>query len=189
MKLPRASRYCLFLAVLAVDLGILAFRPEVGWAILRTTAQNFYQMARFLPPVFLVLGFLDVWVPRATVVAALGQRSGLNGMLLAFFLGFAAAGPLYAAFPIASVMLAKGASFFNVLVFLGAWSTLKLPMTLYELSALGPRFALTRWGLNAIGIVAMAAFITRLFSGREMENLYRRQPAVQAARPGNPARR
>jgi hypothetical protein len=83
-------------------------------------------MLSVLPPIFILLGLLDVWVDRATMMKFTGKGSGLKGVLIAFLLGSAAAGPLYAAFPVAGVMLKKGSSLFNVFIFIGAWSTTKI---------------------------------------------------------------
>jgi len=43
--------------------------------------------------------------------------------------------------PIVAVFIKKGAKFRNVLIFIGAWSITKIPMFLFELSALGGIFA------------------------------------------------
>ena len=87
--------------------------------------------------------------------------------------GAAAAGPLYAAFPVAATLLRKGAKFTNVLVLLYAWSTVKLPMFLFETFALGPGFSVTRMLINLPGIVAMAWLTDRLVVGsREKETIY-----------------
>jgi len=173
-------RYRLAIAVFVLDLIILAVRPETGRAVIRATFRNLLQMAQFLPAIFLLLGLLDVWVSRQAVIAALGKRSGPFGVFLSIVLGAAAAGPLYAAFPVASTMLVKGASVFNVFVFLGAWANLKIPMSLFELSSMGPRFALTRWALNAIGIVAIATIMRRLFSDEEVAEMYSSQRNKEA---------
>jgi hypothetical protein len=42
-------------------------------------------------------------------------------------------------FPVAQVLLKKGASRRNVLVLLGAWSTTKIPMLMFEYANLGAR--------------------------------------------------
>ena len=68
----------------------------------------------------------------------------MRGGLLAFVPGAAAAGPLYAAFPIAAVLIKKGAKLTNVFIFLGAWSTTKIPMLLFETANLGARYMLLR---------------------------------------------
>jgi hypothetical protein len=41
-----------------------------------------------------------------------GSKFGYAGVLIAYLLGSAAAGPLYAAFPVAGVLLKKGCHFF-----------------------------------------------------------------------------
>lgn len=132
-------------------------------------------MLSFVPSIFILLGLLDVWVPREKVVAHLGPQSGLAGMGLATFLGAAAAGPLYGAFPVAAVMMKKGASFYNVMIFIGAWSTLKLPMFLFETQYLGPIFAGTRWIISLIGIFLIAGILNALLSPQEKEEIYQKQ--------------
>jgi len=108
-------------------------------------------------------------VPREMIIRYVGQNSGASGAALSLVLGAAAAGPLYAAFPIAAVMSKKGTSYFNILVFIGAWSTLKIPMFLFEMKALGSVFAITRWALNVPGIILIAAIIQRLMPVSEIE--------------------
>lgn len=127
-----------------------------------------------IPPIFLLLGLLDVWVPRETIIRHLGEHSGIKGMVLSIFLGAAAAGPLYGAFPVAAVMMKKGARFSNIILFLEAWSTLKVPMFLFEMSALGLEFALTRWVTSLLGIILMTMIIDRLITREEKGVIYRR---------------
>lgn len=177
-------RYRIFLAIVAVDLVILAVRPAVGVQIFRHSWQIVLQMLSILPPVFLLLGLLDVWVPRETVIRYVGERSGVLGTTLSIVLGAAAAGPLYGAFPVAQTMARKGASYFNIIVFLGAWSTLKIPMFLFELSALGTSFALTRWGVNVVGIIGLAWLVNRLLPEADKQILARADVSPPGGAPG-----
>ncbi len=178
-------RYGFAILILLIDVALLAAKPELGQRVLSVTFQNLLQMAQFLPAVFLLLGLMDTWVPRQTVIAMLGNRSGAFGAALSITLGAAAAGPLYAAFPIASAMLMKGASVFNVFVFLGAWSNLKIPMSMFELSSMGAKFALTRWALNVLGILIIASVMRRLFNKEEIGEIYDRQKHM-ASSPKQP---
>lgn len=89
-----------------------------------------------------------------------------------FYIRCLATGPLYAAFPIASVMAQKGARYGNILVFLGAWSTLKIPMFLFEMSSLGIKFALACWLINIPGIILMAFIIERILSEKDKAPIY-----------------
>jgi len=102
----------------------------------------------------------------------MGDGSGIIGVLLAFFLGSAAAGPLYAAFPVAGVLLKKGSKLSNVFIMLGAWSTTKIPLILFEASALGLKFMIIRMIMDLVGITVIAYLTERMLSGEEIELIY-----------------
>ncbi len=159
-------RYAFSLLMAAGLAALVIFLPGVGTKALDSTVSGFEQMLLVVPPVFVLLGLLDVWIPRETMVRFMGEGSGLKGAALAVLLGSAAAGPLYAAFPVAAVFMKKGASFINIALFIGAWSTTKVPMILFELAAMGPVFTFTRLGLSIIGISVIAVSINKL-TGRE----------------------
>lgn len=120
-----------------------------------------FDMITFIPPIFILLGLLDVWVERETLMSHMGPGSGIRGSLLAFIIGSAAAGPLYIAFPIAGVLLKKGASLVNIFIFIGAWSTTKLPMILFEASSIGLKFTIIRLIVNSIGIIVIAMVLDK----------------------------
>jgi uncharacterized membrane protein YraQ (UPF0718 family) len=44
-------------------------------------------MLSVIPPIFVLLGLLDVWVQRETMIKLMGEKSGFVGIALAFFLG------------------------------------------------------------------------------------------------------
>ena len=165
-------RYKWVILALAADIAVLVWNPVLGRQIAIQTTNGFVEMLSFLPPVFIILGLLDVWVPREIVISHLGVGSGLRGMALAIFLGAAAAGPLYGAFPVTAVMMKKGASLYNVMIFLGAWSTLKIPMFLFETQYLGLTFSVTRWVCSLVGIIVMAYLIDRLVPEQEKQEIY-----------------
>lgn len=135
------------------------------------TMSNLKEMLLVLPPIFIILGLLDVWVPREQMIRLMGEGSGLRGILLAFLLGSAAAGPLYAAFPVAQVLLKKGASTRNVFILLGAWSTTKIPMLMFELTKMGARFTLTRLAVDLAGILLIALALERFVSDKDRQEV------------------
>ncbi|MDT8900328.1 permease [Anaeroselena agilis] len=166
------KRYKWALLLLIADGAIYAWNHSLGMNIFMQTSDSFVQMLSFIPPVFIILGLLDTWVPREQVVSHLGPGTGIKGMALAILLGVANAGPLYAAFPVAAVMLKKGTSLFNVIVFIGAWATLKVPMFLFETQFLGGLFSVTRWICSLTGIILIAFVIDRLLSDAEKQAIY-----------------
>lgn len=60
----------------------------------------------------------------------------LKGIFLVILLAMLQAGPLYGAFPVAHVLYKKGASIRNIFVYLGAFSSIKLPMLGIEIGYL-----------------------------------------------------
>lgn len=160
-----------FIAVLVFGIFIFIKKEMAPKAISSLTSQ-LGTMALIIPPIFLLLGLLDVWVPRETLMKFMGEKSGIKGKLIAFAIGSAAAGPLYGAFPVASVLMKKGAGFTNVLIFIGAWSTTKIPMLLFEMQSVGVRFALARLAIDIPGIIIIAWLVKRLMPQKEIEKLY-----------------
>jgi len=171
MGMSRLKEYRGSILVLAVSLLLLFVRPASGKEVFGLSFKNILFMLGIIPPIFLMVGLFDVWVPREKVVKRLGEKSGFLGMFLCFALGVFAAGPLYAAFPIAEVLLCKGTSLRNVWIFLGAWSTMKIPMFLFEMQNLGYRFALSRYAMSFLGIFGIAFLLEWLISEKEKGNI------------------
>lgn len=166
------KRYKYFLVLLVINIVVYVMYPAVGQKSIRITWSNTVEMLSVIPPIFILLGLLDVWVQRETMIKLMGEKSGIFGILIAFFLGSAAAGPLYAAFPIAGVLLKKGSKFSNVLIFIGAWSTTKIPLLLFETSAMGWKFMVTRFVIDIPGIMLIAYVTERLISEQEKKHIF-----------------
>jgi uncharacterized membrane protein YraQ (UPF0718 family) len=148
----------MFLLLALIQIAILILRPELGKESLLITWENTLDMMSVMPPIFILLGLLDVWVKKETMIKYMGEGSGIVGILLAFFIGSAAAGPLYGAFPVAAVLIKKGSKLSNVFIMLGAWSTTKIPLILFEATSMGFRFTVLRFVLNLFGIGIIAYF-------------------------------
>ncbi len=170
------KKYRLFFAVTAAMAIITLVNADFGKESLSVSMFSLTEMLSIIPPIFILLGLLDVWVPRETMVKYMGETSGLKGIIIAFVLGSAAAGPLYGAFPAAAVFLRKGAGFRNVFIFIGAWSTTKIPMFLFEYNALGSLFAVTRLLVDIPGIIIIAILLSRLLSQRDKEKILENLP-------------
>ncbi|MFI3208876.1 MAG: permease [Eubacteriales bacterium] len=166
------KRYKLFLFVLTFNIVLGCIIPELGASSFEMTKSNLLEMLSVIPPIFILLGLLDVWVDKETMMRFLGKGSGIRGVAIAFALGAAAAGPLYAAFPVATVMMKKKASLFNVFIFIGAWSTAKIPLLTFEASSLGLAFAGTRLFINIFGIIAIAFIVEKSLNETQKEEVY-----------------
>jgi uncharacterized membrane protein YraQ (UPF0718 family) len=168
------KRYRFFIIVVVAVAVMMVINRSIAFEAMSISWEAFLEMAFIVPPIFILLGLLDIWVPRQTMVKYMGEDAGFKGIVLAFVIGSAAAGPLYGAFPVAAIFMKKGVKFSNVLIFIGAWSTTKIPMFLFELSSLGARFAVTRLLVDIPGIIIMSYVLTRMISKEEVAILYRK---------------
>ena len=79
-------------------------------------------------------------------------------------------------------MLRKGARFANIVIFLFSWSTLKLPLLLFEASALGWRLTAARAAVNIPAIILMGLLVDRLVplaEKNELRELHSREDLLQ----------
>jgi len=72
---------------------------------------------------------------------------------------------------VAQVLLKKGASIRNVLILIGAWSTTKIPMLMFEYANMGARFTLTRLVVDLVGILLISVILERLIRPRDREEI------------------
>lgn len=169
------------LAVGAAVALTAAASPAAGAAALRNTAATTRDMLSLLPPVLVIIGLVEVWVPREVIVRHVGPESGVRGVLIPLVLGSVAAGPLYAAFPLAALLLAKGARPANVFFFLGVWSSSKLPILMFEAGVMGTAFTALH-----VGVSLSAAYLFALLMERLLPSL-ERGGAAPWAREAGPA--
>ncbi|MBI4619114.1 MAG: permease [Desulfobacterales bacterium] len=128
--------------VLTVASFLVGFNP--GKEVFSNFTKFFIEMVTFIPFLFIIVGLFDVWFPKEKVEKHVGQESGLKGMFLVIILAMLQAGPLYGAFPVAYILYKKGASIKNIFIYLGAFSSLKIPMLGIEIGYLGVQFTLAR---------------------------------------------
>ncbi len=173
------KRYKVFIALATLNILLILFFPKIGQKSMTITWSNTLDMLSVIPPIFILLGLLDVWVQKETMIKYMGEKSGIIGVTIAFLLGSAAAGPLYAAFPVAGVLLKKGSRFSNVLIFIGAWSTTKIPLLLFEASAMGWKFMITRFLIDIPGIALIAYITEKIMTKSEKEAVYQNANTLQ----------
>lgn len=137
--------------------------PDKGRTAGKVVWEYVKEMVLILPAVMVLMGLFAVWVERDVVVKYLGKGSGLKGLVIAMLLGTLPTGPLYVAFPLAALLLKKGARVASIMVFLSAWACIKLPLELMEFQFMGWRFALLRLGLTVALVIPMGLLAEALY--------------------------
>ncbi len=142
--------------------GILLFiYPENQTATIDASLNLLKELILILPAVMILMGLFSVWVSKETVIRYMGHTSGFKGLLLSLFLGMMPTGPLYVAFPMASMLLKKGARVANIIIFLSAWACIKLPQELVELRFMGFQFMIIRLSLTVVMVIVMGFIIEK----------------------------
>jgi uncharacterized membrane protein YraQ (UPF0718 family) len=134
--------WVILFVLFSVGSYLIGFKP--GLVIYSNFNEFFIEMISFIPFLFIIIGLFDVWVPKEMLEKHVGRESGGKGIFLVILLAMLQAGPLYGAFPVAYVLFKKGASVRNIFIYLGAFSSMKLPMLGIEIGYLGIKFTILR---------------------------------------------
>lgn len=127
-------------------------------------------LPEFLTVIMFVGVLLAVLNPQV-ISKIIGNNSGWFGIIIAAVVGAVTLIPGFVAFPTAAMLLQNGVKFSNILIFIGAWSTTKIPMVLFEMSALGTKFTLTRLLIDIPGIIIIAYLLGAFVSKDEINEI------------------
>jgi len=141
---------------------LLILYPENRTTSIKASADLFKELILILPAVMILMGLFAVWVDNKIIIKYLGHASGIPGLALALFLGMMPTGPLYIAFPMAAMLLKKGARVANIIIFLSAWACIKLPQELVELRFMGFNFMIIRLIFTLVMVIVMGVLIEKL---------------------------
>ena len=127
------------------------------------------EMLTFLPFMFILVGLIDVCVPKTMIEKHINKDSSYKGHLSMVILAMFQAGPLYGAFPVATLLWKKGASIRNIFIYLGAFTTMKLPMLTFETGFLGIKFTLLRTALSLPVFYFIAVILEKILEKTNFE--------------------
>lgn len=155
----RSNKLLSVVALIYLLLAIVS--PAQGLQSLNNSLYYLKEMLLVLPVIFLLTAVIEAWVPKEIIVKRLGDSSGMAGALYSLALGSVSVGPIYAAFPISKMLIAKGASVSNIVIILSSWAVIKLPMLANEVKFLGLRFMAARWFLTVLAILGIGQLVSR----------------------------
>ncbi len=153
-----------------VYMGLAIWLPTTAQRSAFVAVDYIREMALIIPPVFILMGLLQVWIPKEKITALIGKGSGLKGMFISFFLGTIPTGPLYVAFPLAGSLLQKGARTSNIVIFLGAWAAIKVPQLVAETQFLGPSYTALRFVLTLMAVILIGRIMEKTITINDLPN-------------------
>ncbi|PET44161.1 hypothetical protein CN514_22205 [Bacillus sp. AFS001701] len=168
--MSQLKKYRFFFILLLAFIVLTFINHSLGMKAFQLTGNSILNMLFLLPPVLIFVGLLDKWVEKETLIKYMGDKSGIYGVLFALLLGGIAAGPLYLAFPIAVLLLKKGASIRYVVFFLGVWTTAKLPIVIYEIASFGIKFTLIHLCFGLVFYYLMGVVFEKFYNHKQLLN-------------------
>lgn len=167
-----SKRYSFFIVSVIILIVIFFINSSIAVETIESAKSSFFQMLSVIPPIMILLGLMDIWVPREVLMKYMGEDSGIMGIVLSMLIGSVAAGPMYAAFPFTIVLMKKGVKFSNVIIFMNAWCVTKISTLLFEVSALGFKFTIVRLLIDIPGVIFMGYLVYYFTGDRELKIVY-----------------
>lgn len=165
------KKYRLALIFFVITLIVLVISPINGKNVFRLASKDFKTMLMTIPPIFIMIGLMDVWIKKETMIKHMGEDSGAKGLFWAFLLGTIGAGPTYGAFPVAALLIKKGARIAYALFFLGIWSAVKLPLVIFETTAMGAKFTVIHISVMILAYLIGSFAIEKLLTKEDKMEL------------------
>jgi len=172
------KEYKMAIILLTIILILYFFKKDIALNSINLSLKSAVSMIGILPPILLIVNLLDAWIPRETIVRHMGDDAGLKGYFWAFILGTFAAGPLYAAFPVAALLAKKGARLAYIVFLLGIWTTTKLPIFMYELNFFGYRFTIIHVLTGVIVYLFISIFMEKVLLKNKITEVYKKLSEV-----------
>lgn len=112
---------------------------------------------------FVVVGFMNVLIPKETLLSWLGAESGWKGLLIGPAIGALIQGGPYAFFPLFGALFKDSISIGAAIAMITAWGMINIGHLPYEFTFLGSRFVILKNALylavpTLIGLLANILF-------------------------------
>ena len=139
----RAGQIYLIVALGLLGISYIKERQKTKEA-LKATLKIFYTIIPVLVFVFVLMGLIEAYVSKETIVSILGQKSGILGILYAEIVGSVALFMPPAVFPFGGYLLKNGASYGSIAGFVFTAILIGITTLPLEFKLLGKRFTIAR---------------------------------------------
>lgn len=163
------------IVIVAAYLVLATISPSLSVLGVKNSVYYIKEMLMIMPVIFVLTALLDTWVSKETITKFLGREAKTKGVMFSFLLGSISAGPIYAAFPICTMLHKKGVPIRNIVIILSSWAVVKIPMLLNEAKFLGFKFMIARWMLTLIAIYIFAAITDKFVKDNDLPQTSARQ--------------
>ena len=139
----RAGQIYLIIALALLGISYIKEKQKTKEA-LKATFKIFYVVLPVLIFVFVLMGLIEAYISRETIVSILGQKSGILGILYAEIVGSIALFMPPAVFPFGGYLHDNGASYGSIAGFVFTAILIGVTTLPVEIKFLGKRFTIAR---------------------------------------------
>lgn len=129
------------------------------------TAKNmFLNVLPLLLFAFIIVGFIDLLLPKEALQAWLGGESGWRGLIIGPAVGALIQGGPFAFFPLFDTVFRDSVSIGTAVAMITAWGMINVGHLPYEFAFLGPRFVILKYSMY-IALPSLAGLLANLLFG------------------------
>lgn len=113
---------------------------------------------------FIIVGFIDLLIPKEVLQTWLGEESGWKGLLIGPLVGALVQGGPYAFFPLYDALFRENVAIGTAVAMITAWGMINVGHLPYEFTFLGPRFVALKYSLY-LAVPTLAGLIAGFIFG------------------------
>lgn len=152
------------MGIMSVVLIVMAYRRgrvKEGFIL---SWRMFFGVLPLLILAFVLVGFIQVLLPKEMLQTWMGEEAGWKGLLLGSSIGALIQGGPYAFFPLFGSVFRDNVSTGTAVAMITAWGMINVGHLPYEMAFLGPRFVALKYSLY-IALPALAGFLAQMIFG------------------------
>jgi uncharacterized protein len=152
------------LSLMTAILLILAYRQKKHMEGLKEAKKLFLNVLPMLICAFVIVGFINLLIPRELLQVWLGPEAGWKGLVIGPAVGALVQGGPFAFLPLFDAVFRDTVSVGTAVAMISAWGMINVGHLPYEFTFLGPRFVALKYCMY-IAIPSLAGLIANLLFG------------------------
>ena len=152
------------LLIMALALVLIAMRQKKTVAGFQEALKMFLNVLPLLICAFVIVGFIDLLIPKELLQAWLGEEAGLKGLFIVPVVGALVQGGPYAFFPLFDAIFRDSVSTGTAVSMITAWGMINVGHLPYEFTFLGPRFVALKYCMY-LAVPTLSGLLAALIFG------------------------
>lgn len=152
------------IGILTVVLSIIAYTKGVHVSGFNDACKTGIRVIPIIFFAFIIIGMVNNLIPKDAISSVIGEETGIKGIFLATLAGIITPGGTFVALPVTGTLLKCNAGIGSVVAYITAYSIFDITRMPIEISFLGWKFVLIKWGSTLVIPVIGGLIARQLFS-------------------------